>query len=103
TSLDDFVARVDPRLLNKRQIECLAAAGAFDCFEDWTRSDIFGLADVMLATAGSLAEARSSGQKNLFGGEGPAATGINLAVHAKRSDGWNLAQTMVQEKDAFGF
>jgi DNA polymerase-3 subunit alpha len=30
TSLDDFAARVDPRLLNRRQLESLAGAGAFD-------------------------------------------------------------------------
>ena len=29
-SLDDFAERIDPRLLNRRQIESLAAAGAFD-------------------------------------------------------------------------
>ena len=29
-SLDDFAARVDPRLLNRRQIESLAGGGAFD-------------------------------------------------------------------------
>ena len=29
-SLDDFAARIDPRLLNRRQIESLAGGGAFD-------------------------------------------------------------------------
>ena len=29
-SLDDFAERIDPRLLNRRQIESLAGAGAFD-------------------------------------------------------------------------
>src|SRR5205085_682020 len=29
-SLDDFAARIDPRLLNRRQLESLAGGGAFD-------------------------------------------------------------------------
>ena len=29
-SLDDFANRIDPRLINRRQIEALAAGGAFD-------------------------------------------------------------------------
>src|SRR3546814_12184895 len=32
-SLSDFAERVDPKLLNKRQIESLVAAGAFDALE----------------------------------------------------------------------
>jgi DNA polymerase III subunit alpha len=103
-SLDDFVARVDPRSLNKRQIECLAAAGAFDCFKDWNRAVVHELADVMLSTAGSLHDARSSGQSSLFGGEQAGeAVSLNLLLHRKKTAGWNLSQTMTQEKDAFGF
>src|SRR5207237_1723425 len=30
TSLEDFAARIDPRLLNRRQLESLAGAGGFD-------------------------------------------------------------------------
>ncbi|KAA6151664.1 hypothetical protein F1723_26865, partial [Escherichia coli] len=33
TRLDDLAHRVDPRLINKRQLETLAAAGAFDAIE----------------------------------------------------------------------
>ena len=33
TSLADFAARVNPRAINKRVIESLAAAGAFDTLE----------------------------------------------------------------------
>src|SRR3546814_5473476 len=34
TSLSDLARRVDPRLLNKRQLETLTAGGAFDSIED---------------------------------------------------------------------
>jgi len=103
-SLDDFVARVDPRVLNKRQIECLAAAGAFDCFEDWNRAVVHKLADIILSTAGSLHDARSSGQSSLFGNEQSGeAVSLNLLLHRTKTAGWSLAQTMAQEKEAFGF
>ncbi len=103
-SLDDFVARVDPRALNKRQIECLAAAGAFDCFKEWNRAVVHELADIILSTAGSLHDARSSGQSSLFGGEQAGeAVSLNLLLHRKKTAGWNLKQTMEQEKEAFGF
>src|SRR3546814_15994289 len=32
-SLDDVANRIDPKMLNRRQIEALAAGGAFDCIE----------------------------------------------------------------------
>ena len=32
-SLEDFAARIDPRLLNRRQLESLAEAGAFDALD----------------------------------------------------------------------
>ena len=39
-SLDDFAERIDPRLLNRRQIESLAAAGAFDAICPGSRSSV---------------------------------------------------------------
>ncbi|PZP18809.1 MAG: DNA polymerase III subunit alpha, partial [Sphingomonas hengshuiensis] len=41
-SLDEFARRVDPRLLNKRQLETLAAAGAFDALNP-NRAGIFAM------------------------------------------------------------
>jgi DNA polymerase-3 subunit alpha len=101
-SLDDFVARIDPKLLNKRQIECLAAAGAFDCLNDWPRAAVHGLADVILASANALHDAKVSGQGGLFGGATSDGSG-DLARHRDRAGSWTVAQTMAAEKDAFGF
>ncbi|MDQ4087917.1 MAG: DNA polymerase III subunit alpha, partial [Pseudomonadota bacterium] len=41
--LDDFAARIDPRLLNRRQIESLAGGGAFDDIAE--RSAVFAAAE----------------------------------------------------------
>src|SRR5258708_18610147 len=48
TSLADFAARVNPRAINKRVIESLAAAGAFDNL-DSNRARVFAGADALLA------------------------------------------------------
>jgi len=97
-SLDDFADRVDPRLLNRRQIESLAAGGAFDAVAP-NRAAVFAAAETILAHAASAAEARASGQGGLFGEAGSNVVPIRMPVSAT----WTLAQLMAQEKEAFGF
>ena len=99
TSLDDLATRVDPRLLNKRQLETLAAAGAFDSI-DPNRAGIFAAAETILAVAARLHDQRTSGQGGLFGESEPSSgASIQLPLSAR----WTLAQRMDQEKEAFGF
>src|SRR5690606_19268642 len=97
-SLDDFADRVDPRLLNRRQIESLAAGGAFDAVAP-NRAAVFAAAETILAHAAGAAEARASGQGGLFGEAGSNVVPIRMPVSAT----WTLAQLMAQEKEAFGF
>ncbi|QAY78598.1 DNA polymerase III subunit alpha [Sphingosinicella sp. BN140058] len=96
-SLDDFAERVDPRLLNRRQIESLAAGGAFDALAP-NRAAVFAAAETILAHASSAAEARTSGQGGLFGGESNVVP-IRMPVAAA----WSMAESMAAEKEAFGF
>ncbi|OYY90824.1 MAG: DNA polymerase III subunit alpha [Sphingomonas sp. 28-66-16] len=98
-SLDDLATRVDPRLLNKRQLETLAAAGAFDGI-DLNRAGIFAAAETILAVAARLHDQRTSGQGGLFGESEPSSgASIQLPLSAR----WTLAQRMDQEREAFGF
>ncbi len=60
TSLADFAARVNPRAINKRIIESLAAAGAFDTLEP-NRARVFAGADAMLAACQRSHEAGDIG------------------------------------------
>ncbi len=99
-SLDDFAARIDPKLLNRRQIESLAAAGAFDDFEP-NRAAVHASAETILAHAASAYEQRTSGQHGLFGGGGGAS---DIApIRLARDAHWSLAERMTAERDAFGF
>ena len=66
TSIDDFCRRADPRGLNRRTLESLVRAGAFDKLGP--RGAIHDAVDQIIATAQREAHARSSGQTSMFGG-----------------------------------
>ncbi|WP_416908916.1 MAG: DNA polymerase III subunit alpha [Polymorphobacter sp.] len=96
-SLADFAARVDPGLLNRRQLEALISAGAFDAVEP-NRAGAHAMAAAILGTAQRLSAERESAQVALFGlDEGPAL-GLSLPDVE-----WTLAERLAAEKEAFGF
>jgi len=97
-SLEDFAARIDPRVLNRRQIESLAGAGAFDSVKP-DRPAVFGAAETILAHAASAFDQKTSGQAGLFGATSAEAAPIRLP----RDASWTQAQRMAAERDAFGF
>jgi len=97
-SLEDFAARIDPRLLNRRQLESLAGGGAFDSLKP-DRAAIYGAAETILAHAASAQNQRESGQAGLFGVNSAESAPIRLP----RDASWTLAQRMAAERDAFGF
>ena len=97
-SLDDIARRVDPRLLNKRQVETLAGAGAFDSIEP-NRAGVFAAAETILAVAQRTHQNRTSGQGGLFG-ESERGGG---AIALPRSASWSLANRINAERDAFGY
>ena len=97
-SLEDFSSRIDPRLLNRRQLEGLAGAGAFDAIKP-ERAAVFAGAETILAHAASAHEQRESGQAGLFGTNSEEAAPIRLPRDAT----WTLAQRMAAERDSFGF
>ncbi len=100
TSLDDFAARIDPKLLNRRQLESLAAAGAFDALNS-DRASVHAGAETILAHAASAHGERTSGQHGLFGGGGSQQAAE--AIRLPRGAAWTLAERMAAERDAFGF
>jgi len=95
--LSDFAARINPRAVNKRVLESLAAAGAFDALES-NRARVFAAVDTMLATAQRAYDAVVVGQSELFGGGGARAP---LAVG--QVEPWLPAERLQKEFDAIGF
>ena len=97
TSLADFASRVNPRAINKRIIESLAAAGAFDTLEP-NRARVFGGADAILAACQRSHEAATSGQNDMFGGAADAPT-----IMLPQVEPWLPAEKLRREYDAIGF
>ena len=93
--LADFARRVEPRSITKRQLEGLAAAGAFDDLHP-NRAQVFVSAPAILRHAG---EAHGdSGQSNLFG-QASFAAPLELAEVPE----WQPLTRLKHEHDAIGF
>jgi len=94
----DVVRRVDPRTLNKRQMESLVRAGAFDALEP-NRGRLFAGIDAVLRYGHAAAAERDSGQTSLFGGGSAGAQPPPLP----RADDWDPMERLREEFDAIGF
>ncbi len=95
--LTDFASRVDPKSINKRMLESLAAAGAFDALEK-NRAKVFGGCEAILRHAQRSGEDRASGQSELFGGASSAAV-----LRLPDAEPWLPAERLSREFDAAGF
>ena len=63
--LEDYASKVNPRTVNRKAVESLVKAGAFDRFED--RSKLMQNIDLILAYSNRLQKEANSGQVDLFG------------------------------------
>jgi DNA polymerase-3 subunit alpha len=99
TSLFDFCRRVEKRTVNRRVIESLVRAGAFDAIND-NRASL--LASVGVAMEAAEQENRDILQNSLFDGmdDGGAENRPDVMVGAPP---WALAEKLMHEKKALGF
>ncbi len=97
--LADFAARIDPRQLNRMQLENLIRAGAFDTLEP-NRAPLFAAAEALLRRAQSATEEKETGQIALFG----AATGASReALRLPEMPDWSPMERLSFEAEAIGF
>jgi DNA polymerase-3 subunit alpha len=94
-SLGDMAARLDPRAVNKKALESLAAAGAFDCLER-NRAAAFAAIEPMLAIANREVMQKAAGQNALFG----ETEATPVRAHAAP---WPESERLTREFDAIGF
>jgi len=92
-SVADFAHRIDVRLLNKRGLEALIAAGALDEF-DTDRGKLFANTDRILR-AGAVPE--NANQNDLFGSE----TARELVL--REAEPWVPVDRLSREQEAIGF
>jgi DNA polymerase III subunit alpha len=96
-ALHDFCCRVDKRIVNRRVIEALVRAGAFDSI-DSQRARL--LASVGRALEAAEQAERQASQNSLFGESEAPRGGAHVVVEAPP---WDLRQTLMEEKAALGF
>ena len=97
TDLADFAARVDPRHLNRMQLENLIRAGTFDSL-DTNRARLIGAAETILRTAQLRVEEAANGQTGLFG-ESRGAEPLRMPDIAD----WAQFDRLSFEAEAVGF
>ncbi len=101
-SFGDFLAKVDVHVCNKKTIESLIKAGAFDSLGHSRK----GLMNIYLEAIDSVMEtkrAESIGQFDLFGGPGPsAASGISGVVLDIDATEWEKALLLSYEREMLG-
>jgi DNA polymerase-3 subunit alpha len=108
TSLFDFAERVGQGALNRRVLESLVCAGAFDSLNrkgenkhNW-RARLFAAIDDALARGARVTRAKASGQDFLFGG-GEAGAAAPAVEELPRTAPWSNAELLAGEKKAVGF
>jgi DNA polymerase III subunit alpha len=98
-SLTDFARRLDPRHLNKRQIENLARAGAFDSLHA-NRRQVFESAEAITRCAAAASAERASEQIGLFSG---STFQQPPRLHLAEVQDWPPMARLSEELEAVGF
>jgi len=97
-SVFDFMARVDSRAVNRRALESLIAAGAFDSLGAHRAQLAAGL-DQVIGWGQAAQDDRVRGQHSLFGGD----TGALPEPTLPDVPPWSEPQAMSREKEVLGF
>jgi DNA polymerase-3 subunit alpha len=99
--LFDFCSRIDTRKINKKTVEALVTAGAFD-FTGKPRKALFDAIEPALQQGASEQRDRESGQFGLFGG---GAKAVDKAPEERvfGKEEWSERERLALEKQAIGF
>jgi DNA polymerase-3 subunit alpha len=104
-TLDDFCGRVDLRLVNRRVIESMIKAGAFDSLQN-TRAGLLASLDQAMEGGQRRQRDREEGQVSLFDvlGGGEAAPKAAVVVPpAARVPEWPQEEMLAFEREVLGF
>lgn len=107
-SFFDFTERVNPRAINRRVLESLICAGAFDSLKrdgesrNCWRPRLLAGVEMALARVVRLQKARESGQNDLFNAAA-VAQDENPQVNLPETDSWSHMDLLNHEKSSLGF
>lgn len=107
TSIEDFSNRLDSKVVNKRILETLVKAGAFDWTGE-TRSGMFERLEQVISAASSIQRDRASGQVSLFDAMDfappPAPKAGTKGRNGKPAvEEWSKDDRLAHEKELLGF
>ena len=97
SSLQDFCSRLDSRVANRKMLESLIKAGAFD-FLGRERAELFACIDEALSASAAAYRDRIAGQVSLFD-EATAPT----TSRRKSINPWSEHEKLAYEKELLGF
>src|SRR5205823_8242153 len=97
TSLQDFCSRLDSRIANRKMLESLIKAGAFD-FLGRERAELFACVDEALSASAVAQRDRLAGQVSLF--DDPSAS---VASRKRTVAHWTEHEKLSYEKELLGF
>ncbi len=98
TSLGNFARRIDAHQINKRALESLVKAGAFDSLNP-NRAQILEGTELILSLANRTTSEKEAGQNDLFG----SLQGSSDELVLPRRDAWLPIEKLAQEFEAVGF
>lgn len=107
TSIFDLTSKVNLRTVNKKSIENMAIAGAFDCFKEIHRAQYFfpensdepNLIEKSIRYANTAAANSLANQQSLFGG----VSSVQLAEPSiQPCEPWSLMEKLRKEKEVIG-
>ena len=95
--ISDFIHRIDAKQINRRQLEQLIKAGAFDCI-DKNRGRLFANIDTIVQHISAATELKTSVQSSLFGTEE-----LQAKVKLSEQADWPELERLKLEAEAIGF
>ncbi|MFM1965452.1 MAG: polymerase subunit alpha [Actinomycetota bacterium] len=98
----DFIDKVEASVCNKRVVESLIKAGAFDSLGD-SRRGLISVHEQVIDAAVDLKRAEAMGQYDLFGGMGEEEGSSSLRITPEIPLGeWDKAMLLAHERDMLG-
>ncbi|MEM7291489.1 MAG: OB-fold nucleic acid binding domain-containing protein, partial [Pseudomonadota bacterium] len=98
-SIEDFFTRIDIKHINKRTLENLICAGAFDCFH-YSRERMLAGLERLISHASRTSQDRESGQNDMFGG---GIDGEAEKIDLPLCEAWGAGETLNREFQSVGF
>lgn len=100
-SIFDFTKRMDLRVCNRKTLESLIQAGAFDCMNT-NRRQLMENLDMIITYAQRMQELKESNQSDLFGDGGGSASVIG-EPELEKIEPWSNIERLNKERELIGF